>query len=459
MFEIIEAIIGLTLIYVALRYPPLIACIFLMFSMSQTFGMGAIFPGAISFIFSLMALMGTCVSFSKLWRCRKRNKITRRIFFIAVVAAISTLWTGLASFAGGGGGIIPIINSMTNNGIFIIIIVLAYWNSSWARKLIVLTIIIQLIISVAIIQLPDSPISIIKASMYNDVYSVDYDILKLEKPEYIRESGQFLNSLQLSFYSTAGIIIGLYILLISLNFYQRAIGLVLSLFALQAFYLSFSRGGGLILFIGAILYAIWQPAKYRLVTSIFIFFITALALLMQSDISTFISDDPFLNYVIDKTSKTGSDELDRYRYQAIIDSLDLIISNPLFGTGGNNEIFAQGKFNLPHQAPLNSAVINGLPDGICVTILYWLILAGFLIQIRQIVATKQSQHFINYQLIDRNEVRLATIIGLLVLIFGMTNQHAGKAFQYVCLGYACLPWIYTRAKNHITRNATLIMIT
>ena len=451
MFEIIEAIIGLTLTYIALRYPPVIGCLFLMFSMSQTYGMGAIFPGAIAFIFGLMALLGAGVSFYKIWRCRKRNTITRRTYFISVLAAISTLWTGLAFFAGSGGGIIPIINSMTGNGIFIIIIVLAYWNTPMARKLIVAMITLQMIISVAIIQLPNSPMSIIKASTTNEAYSnEDFDELRLKNNEYIRESGQFLNTLQLSIYSTAGIFIGFYTLFISVIFYQRAVGLVLSLFALQAFYLSFSRGGAVILIISAILLALWQPAKYRVVTIIFIFCITASALLMPSSLSTFSSDDAFLNNAIERASETGSGESDEYRVRAITDSLQILITHPLLGTGSVEALLREATA-MPHQAPLNSAVLNGLPDGICVTLLYGFVLAGFLSQIRQLFATKQSQHLINYALISRNEVRLATLIGLLVIIFGMSNQHAGKGFQYVCLGYACLPWIYTRSNNRIIR--------
>lgn len=446
-------IISIILTYLAIRYPPGIACIFLILSISQTFGVGAILPGALSFIIGLIALIGGCVSFLKLWHCHKYNKVASRTFFIAVIAAISSLWPGLAIFANGG-SIVEIIDVLTTNGIFGVIIVLAYWDNQWARKLVVATILVQLIISVGILQYPNSPLFILKASFYNSVYNVDYDNLGSVKSEYVRQSGQFLNTLQLSFYAASGLIIGLYLLFTSRFFYQRIVGIVLSLLALLCTYFSFSRGGGISLIVGAIVLIAWQPLKYRISIVMLLFCVVISVLVMEPDFSSLSGGNDFLSYVVKSFSETTSGESDLYRFRALSESMSVLVDYPLFGTG-NIEAYLREKSFMPHQAPLTSAVLYGWPEGICVAILFWVVIAGCFSQMKQLFAFRCAENIAYRDHIDSTELRLATILGLMVIIFGMTNGHSGKMIQYVSLGYACLPWIYNCKINDNVKMSAL----
>jgi|GEM_PF-6055211 len=427
LYPISQFVLAFIVLLAALKYPPVVLCIYLLFSSAESFGIScAITPGYFDVMLAPLFLVAGAVSFYKVWRKSNLNRPCKRMFSTAMLMALATMWLGLSVYANGG-SMRQMLVYMATRGPHPVIIALAYWNDQRARKLIFVAVALQLFLALGSLLDPDGPLYLIQAFQYNP-YAIDSSMLELR---FERISSQFLSSLQLSFYAGVGVIAAVYSWLPPTSFRRKVMGIIIGISALSINYQTMSRGVWLALLIG-ILLLVTRESKYRGVSLTFVICMSILFSMAPTFIP-FLKISEHIDYFVLRFSELESNP---YRTIAFRKFPYLLLINPLFGIGDKD---IETLF-LPHMLPLDHAILYGWFSGLCMAILMYRAMAKIF---HKITLTDQShsRYTPQSETISDKDKQLALMLGLLAFFIGMTNSTAGKTLQFICFGFACVPWV------------------
>jgi len=122
-----------------------------------------------------------------------------------------------------------------------------------------------------------------------------------------------------------------------------------------------------------------------------------------------------------------------YRLSAARNSMSVLLEQPVFGVNGDVRKIVEAAGGAPHQSFYFIAVMYGVPAGICVLLMTWWIFAP---KLPGKITLRNKQ----FPSADRC---LAHAIGWVVLFLALSNNMSAGMLGWMCLGYACLPWVYS----------------
>ncbi|MEI6825263.1 MAG: O-antigen ligase family protein [Desulfuromonadales bacterium] len=435
MFELIIILACLILTFIAVKYPPLMLAIYSIFSnIADGYGIGSLLRLVTNDMYtafmSALLLISVLVSFFKIHEDVSRKHPYKRELFLSKVVIGCTIWIGILVVIKNG-ELKSIPNAMTNFGLPCMIIVFAYYRTLFAKYLLIICILINLIAAFSIIIAPNSIFSNFAAVKYDssrqDILGDSGEVYNLGVARFSgqnRLSAHFYNQNGYGFYSIIGIILGFYILFNKeKKYYSDFFGLLLLVLGLFGWSVTFSRSttGGL--FIGCI-YAYFAKTKRQnslKVSSLHISFVLILLIII------IIIPIPW-NDLASVLFNERQDEGISSRLEALIQGWDVFTNYPLIGAPLD---YIWNRNVAPHQIMIYSTVIYGLFFGLFIT-------SFFLFAIKGII--------INY--VYKENIRYFFIIVLSVTISnGLTNNFAVPILFWVCVAITCIPWCQTYKIN------------
>jgi hypothetical protein len=420
-------------------YPPLVAVMFLFLCVSEAYGPGNLIlqfaphaPRILSGAFTL----GGVVAFLRLRKECKKYRGQSRLLLIGWVIILAMTW-GIISTIWVGTGILGVLREFPNSTMLGVIYAIAYRNDLFARKLFVFTIALQLIIGTATTLWPEGVFGVLTGKAHLAVE--DYNML-IFASEGSRLSGQFLNSIQLGYYGAIGFIIGSYMFFSSRVTFQRNIGIMLVLMSLWVGYITSVRSILVGLFWGIYILVIRLKVRPRFVV---ISVLIPLMLLCGLAVLSYVYTHETMSLIPDIFSRTIRDEfsIDSYRYQAILNTIPIINTKPIFGLGTFDEVLDKASSYMAHQAPLYIAALYGIPSGLCVLLLMWWGLAANF----RVHDLQENPWYFKWKIPSMKNVinyNIAIMFGWVTFFLMMTNGMAGKTIAWIALGIACLQWAH-----------------
>lgn len=436
-----QGVLAFIVLLLALKYPPMVLSVYLLFASADSYGIGiGITPGYINVILPLLLLVAGTVSFIGLWENYNRylDIPSRRILYIAKLLVISTGWIGLSVYANDG-GMRQVLITMATKGPYPVIIALAYWDNKRARQLILTVVSVQVFIASAIILWPNGPFDAVKASQYND-YAAEIYFVMLSTFQELRVSCQFLNTVQLAFYAGVGMMAAVYLWIKPTTNKNKMLAITISILSILLNYQSMTRGVLLSIIIAIPLVAI-SKRSYRV--SILLLFICLFAVFYSSTIfETIIDITGHREFIISRISHLDLGA----RTTAIKEFISNFIRHPLFGIG---EITYD--INMPHILFLDYMLLYGFIPGITLFIMMYIATVGIcraLIFQMDGLSGKKFELFSN---INDKDKQIAIMLGILAILVAITNGSAGRTLQYVCFGFTCILWVYSKPYNNKLR--------
>lgn len=413
------------------KFPPLIVCLYLLLSTFESVGISMGFTQRIwglAFFIDYLCQFAILVAFFKIMM-GTFNTVNKRIFKIALIALIINLLTGMSVFANDG-SLTDALRATQVWGVGGVVIALAYWNDRQARTLFVCLVTIQLIISILIVIYPDG----ILKSIRMDQYTIQADApLIYDAEQHViasRPSAQFENSLKMALYAGLGIVIGIHTIAAGRRKRILLFGVFLSLLGIICSLISAGRFVWIALILSILLLVLRDMKKY-LFPAIICVLVAGLGYKIISFVIDYSEFLPSGMIVHDET----------LRINAFEGSISAITTHPFFGHGSVNAILQNG-FYFPHQSPLAHAALYGIASG-C-GMFYLLIIAAFAIYYYKMSRVcqydKANMHGIVGLSSSINENYLMSTVALLVIVLSFTNHSAGNMLQYLCLGFACVPY-------------------
>ncbi len=433
---IVSLLLAVALIYLAVRYPPAMACAFMLCAFGETSGIGGnLRTLPISSVFGPLCFISTLVAFAKIWRERRDDVFSRRVSLLALIALFGSLWAALAAFSVGS-NLRDIGTTLFGTGMFGMVIALAYRRVRYAQALFVVLLLLQLGLSVLIITLPGGVFGQMNAGLFVSALdsggSAAGDMVGITEQGIARVSAQFANPVQLAFYGVVALIVGWY-LLTARSWGTRAAAGVLLLLGGWATLHTIERG--ILIGLGTALLPAYLRSPLPLRTRLVKLF-TLCAVIVCEGVATmalFPNDirlpEP-LTLVVAFFGRLGDSSEYDYRITALLGSIELIFTHPLFGVGTFEQLMrAQGL--LPHQAMVFWSVTYGLPAGICCTLLLWFGMAATFASRRRL-----------YAHLPYRQTALCLLLGWVVCAMALTNNMSAGMFGWVCLAIAALAWVH-----------------
>ena len=430
---ILSLLLALALAVVAFCYPPLMACVFILCSASDTAGVGgALGISPMTYALGPLCFLSALVAYGKILRERKTDLASRRIAGIAGLALFGCFWITLAAYAATG-SVRTVFFSLFNSGMYGMIIALAYRRSRPAQLLFVGLLIVQMLLCMLVTIFNGTWLKIFDAARYiSALEGVDYTAgFGISGENIYRISGQFANPVQLAFYGTIGAIVGGWLLAERRLFAQIVGGITLALAGWVLFY-TIERAILLGLVVAVLILLARTPITPRMkliwagrcaAAAIVVFGVLYLLPPQVLHLPTTAQT------IISFFAQLGTSSEYAYRVDAFSGSVDLVASHPLFGMGTFDNLFTE-LGAMPHQAMLAWSAISGLPAGLCCTLLLWYGLAATFsprLRLRQ----NRGNHFTG----------LSLMFGWVIFAMAISNDMSAGMFGWVCLGIAAQAWV------------------
>ena len=447
MIQLVISLIAILILTLfAFKYPPITFAIFLLTSgYGDGYGINGFLLskgyGPYEYLISIPLIISVFVTFIILWKKYLKKSISRRLFFLALLAIFSMIWAGLVSI-NNSRDIITILRDISGIKIYAIIFVLAYWNDIKAHKLFIFCLIFQLSIAACLMLFPYSSISVLSARNYLPLEyyaplaqpeSFTGNLARIS-PNTVRAAAQFYNENAYGYYSVFGVLFGILIPFRKKSIKSVLIGSLLFLTGVIGWTVTVSRGAtlGIILALSLFYfrYLIAIKTKKQL-KSIFIstFVIFGLIILILSLINL-----PWEG--ISKVFQSGfTDNSSVYRMTAEQNAPEVITRYPLFGIPQAEKVY--GYFS-PHETISYYSAEFGIPIGLIVLYLIATSLFG-------------STFIPNKLLIEKSisgwYARLAFILAWFNFITGFSNATAAGCMSWLLIGISCIPWVFNYPKS------------
>lgn len=409
--------------FLLVRYPFALAALALFLPMESP-GTGAVLAGFGVLVPLIYAgyFLAVFRTLHTLWIKRNTSVVTRRIGSIALLAAGTSGWMAFSMYACDVGKFELVGRSL--GAVPGVLFALAYYNHRSARILLCLAIAVHLVIGCGMIVFPAGPLVLLRQTT---TAGVDLpDVWALETTGY-KDNAQFESAARFAFYAGVGLIVGLSLLLYKRKPLVRVFGACLASLGLAATFFTVERGIWIGIFI-AVLTLIAPLKRERIGKLIYGIIFSGLAL---GVLAVCMSSTNTLLITLREHFLSVAD--DRYRIPAALRSVDVLISMPLFGVGGEVLKLIEIAGGAPHQSFYFFAVAYGVPAGVCVGILTW----------RSVVTSFRKPRPMRKAGLNQLDELLGRSLGWVVLGAALTNGMCGGSLGWIVLGFACLPWAYS----------------
>jgi hypothetical protein len=385
-------------------------------------------------LISIPLLISAGASYYRIRRRYRRGLVTKRAARLATALMLVAGWIAMSVlWKTGSPALVP--NQIAYSGFLAGIVVIAYYRSRNAKRLFVLALTIQLLVSAGIVLMPDSALSAVRATRYlsDDAFFYEPErytggVTRLESD--LRFSAQHSNPLAYGVYASAGIAVGAALVLARRAAPVRITGLVLLGAAVFGWVLTFSRGTTLGLIAGIVLH--WFRAATSRRNSLHRFKVGATAAAFM--IGLMVAPIPWAD-ISRLFSITEPDGGVATRFIALQQAWTIVRESPLVGAPVGFEWIGN---IAPHQLPIWFAAQYGVPTGVVVLLLF--------------IATGVS---FSMPRPDRRHIHfgLAIVLGWVALGTGITNNFSSPILFWVCLVYGALPWLVATAPQIAPENA------
>lgn len=415
----ISGVLILILSILAIVFPPAVACASVFLMGSDTYGTGQynLVPGT---FLTPIYLAATIRALQHMWKQKDFGGSTTRLRQIAAITMGISLWVWLSSFMGGSSPVLSTYVAM--QGATGIIFVLAYHREPWANGFFLGLVGLQLLIASILLVFPGSPMSLLHTNAFS---GTSLDLWTFESPSD-KDSAQFANAVQLGFYGGVGTIVGIFLLTQIRRLYAKLLGLIFTGLGVLISVLTTERGIWMGATVGVMTLLLKMCRNAAQKAFLVIGLVIAAILVIQSD-------SPIVASRIEHFRTLSEDT---YRLPVAIKSIDYVLDHPAFGAHGDCRQIVDSVGGAPHQGFYFMATMYGIPAGIALLLLTWHALVPCL--------RDRYTHCKNRR-IPAKTMCLARAISFTVVSMSLTNDMSAGMLGWLCLGYACLPWIYEPA--------------
>lgn len=420
-------------IIIRLFFPPLAMFLYLLFSLGETLGVAKFSYIAILTppLYSAL-IMASVISFNKLKQRRYSSAVDKRLFFLGALAVFCALWIYMSGIVNGRGTSLAF--SWYIAGPCSMIITLAYYRDKRFKPLLFTYIFIQVSLAFMLTLSPDGPLRALNAFNYT---GEPLELMDIGGRAYgIRLSGQFTNTVQMSYYGAIALAIGVYIAILYRSFLMRIAGIALALAGFTIQFISLTRGVIMGLALGFLLSLTQGRKKAR---NIFLLF--ALSILTLSFLSSipFLKPPEFVLPLLDRFDYVSSDIGETsYRMIAREIAFNNILNHPLFGYG-SNEVTVNKFGYVAHEEPLTLALIYGIPVGACFLLIIILCVMADLKRGQRGFLKWKSQPGADCAWFSPGD-GIYTVFLWTTIFLVMTNAIGGKSLTWVILAIVSIPW-------------------
>jgi hypothetical protein len=410
----------------AWTYPAIIIAVYMMFAISEIPSMGSAFghytripPFGLKFLCLAIAFR----EYYKIWLGRNSSPEGQRSFVISTLAVLIAAWIGFSVYTGGV-GIVETLISVIDSGVLGVILAVAFHRDQKAMFFIVLTVLAQLLISYGVVNFNSGPLG--SLSFADSILSADSLGVSYEK--VTRTSAQFHNSIPLGFYGAISFLIGAYFFLYSGKILLKTLAFAFILLGAWSSFVTIQRAIWVGILIGMVF--LLKPVSRKVLGKLLIVsYVAGLGFLIYTLMST---ENKALNVLSDFFLETRKEE---YRVMAAINSIDILFSKPMLGNQG--DILEQVRLagGAPHQFFYFLAVLYGIPAGLFAVILMFIVIKGNFVA--GIIRGNSG--------LSAPETYLGVALGWAMLSMSLSNNMSAGMLGWLCLGYACLPWVYARS--------------
>ena len=429
MSIIASGLLLLALTILAVIYPPAIASLNLLVASPDTPAIGVSFTHFVRIPVAMIHALTVLAVCSALWklRCAARTAPgAARKLTVAKISIGVCIWIGLSVFAVTG-SMSRAVLEMLSCGVYGVVLALAYHRSRSAMILLLTPVVLHLLLSLGITYLPGSPLAILRPMSTS---GLDESLFGVSSDGITRVSAQFNNAVPLSFHAAAAMTAGIYMVLSARGLVVRLLGSVVLGLGVWVSYMTVERAIWVGIIVGAfvLLLPIARRSGTKKIVSVTYFASVLLVVHL------------LVNNVGSKTiDNLGSFFLSAgqasYRLNAAVNSVDILLSRPGFGTGGDVTQVLQAAGGLPHQSFYSTAVLYGIPAGLGVLLLG---LLGLPFGARTTAGESETHG------LTQTERTLALAVGCIVVAMALSNNMSAGMLGWICLGFACLPRIYRR---------------
>jgi hypothetical protein len=375
------------------------------------------------------AFVASAIACYKILSSRRNDEEMGRTQMLVLVILGVSAWVGLALLIKGK-SIQVALGTVMSSGFLMAPIVLAYWREHRARALFVALLLIQLSLAAAVVLMPDSPFGLLSGTKYSsglgDLSGVSQtfngDVSRVS--DQPRMFAQFNDPIGYGLYSVIGVVIGAYICLSGRQFRHRVLGGILIALAGFGYIVTVNRGTTFGLLAGLLIIMISEAARRRVILTVVLWL---LVMLLAGTTYLLLRNERPSSAILDVFFVSSTDVSVTGRVDAVKVGWQGIVGDPLFGVPLS---FIWPRNVAPHQLMVYFAAVFGVPAGMFVTMLLWVIM-----QIRmQYLDVGLSKD-------EKWMMHLSVIIGWIVLGTGMTNNCAVPALFWMSWAIGCLPWL------------------
>ena len=425
MQTVITAALLMMMSALALVYPPAVAAICMLVAPAETPSVGVVFTSFArvpTMAVWALCLLAACRAGYKLW-VQRAGSTQRRKAYLSGMALFCTLWVGFAVYwseSSMGRAIVQMVSC----GVYGVVFALAYHRNRTAMAVMTAPVAIHLALGIAILKFPGSALGLLRP--ISTLASVESEIAGITGEGIMKASAQFNNPVPLAFYAAVAVMIGLYLIIERSSRWSVLGGVVLLALGAYSSYVTVQRAiwlgaafGGLVL-----LAPVFRRSGARSALAVGM---TLCAIGLACTLLP--TENTPLGSLLDYFRRTSDGN---YRVMAAINSVDILFSKPFFGVGGDVTGVLDAAGGIPHQSFYFLAVMYGLPVGLCVLLMTWRVF-------RSVLPgggggpTPQERY-------------LSVAIGWVVLSMALSNNMSAGLAGWICLGFACLPWVYRREK-------------
>lgn len=429
---LVTFILVLLLCIAAFKHSPIVVCLYLLFAVKETTGVGVVFAqySRIPTISLLIALvLAMCCEYYKLWLRKDDSLSSRRIFHISSISLGIATWIALAVYSGGS-SIYDSFLTIVNSGIFGVVFALAYHRNRFALLLIVIAVSAQLLLSFAIIYFPKGPWIVTANELFTESANrldISYGI----SSEGIRKTeAQFNNTIPFAFYGAVSFIAGVYLLCHFETMKLRLVGVMLIALGGWASFITVQRGiwAGILVGVSVLITPLTKKGSVKIIfftSFLFLLGLIPFVISTESIIARNISGH-FLEMRHEK-----------YRFEVAWNAVDVLLEKPIFGVAGDVLESVRLTGGAPHQSFYFFAVMYGIPAGLLTLVITWLATSSILYK---------SAASLNHEFTKR-QFHLAVALGWITISMAITNNMSAGILGWACLGFGCLPWAYCKPRN------------
>lgn len=414
-------------------YPPLVLFLYILIAPEETLGTGCAFMemlGRDKILQLLRAAMiiATVVSLHRLFLQQHDFKYGRRPYSLGLMLSFCAAWMLLSGFIMSATSFDNFLSKyLLINGPCASIIALAYYKDRFAKNLFLTLILTQVILSILLIKLPGSPLDIFSASNYTK-YTLEMqhgmDIIGS------RASGQFQNTVQLSYYSAISVIVGIFLLQGRKHISDSFLGLLFIFAGIWLQLITVTRA----IMMGLVFGFAFASFNAKKGFSRFVSIICLVVMVM-----IFVSSmypESFGKILETARFKEVSDDLSSqsYRYLALEAGINAIAIKPVFGYGGLGVLDDCFEY-VCHLEPIRLAMAYGLPVGICSFVL---IIIGLFEDFISKISEFRKKSVMPKESI--NALHAHTMAVWVTVFMVMTNALGGRVLSWMVLAMTSVSW-------------------